>query len=162
MLLKELKILILIILILIHSACCAEYKSFAKKYSVLGDNQQEIYSQFDEYDKFHDIESIEPSGTIISQEYISSQDEEELPESVQEIAGQEILNYFDDEKYGAMEYSPEKWRKRDKNYKRPPNTELTNQSLPPAITTELPFESKLSLSGRKLIGFNHKIGRAHV
>lgn len=112
MLLKELKILILIFLILIHSACCAEYNSFAKKYSVLGDNKQEIYSQFDEYDKFHDIESIEPSGTIISEEYISSQDEEELPESVQEIAGQEILNYFDDEKYGAMKYSPEKWRKK--------------------------------------------------
>ncbi|MDR2818367.1 MAG: hypothetical protein LBB37_02880 [Endomicrobium sp.] len=154
MLLKELKILILIFLILIHSACCAEYNSFAKKYSVLGDNK-EIYSQFDEYDKFHDIESIEPSGTIISEEYISSQDEEELPESVQEIAGQEILNYFDDEKYGAMKYSPEKWRKKDKHHKRPPSADLTNQSLPPAITAELPFESKLSLSGRKLIGFNH-------
>jgi cell surface protein SprA len=155
MIAKESKALILILSLFINSAGFAEYKFFAKKYSVLGDDQQEAYSQFDEYDKFHDIESIEPSGTIISQEYISSQPEEELPESVQKISGQEILDYFDVDKYAPMEYSQEKWRKKDKHHKRPPNTDLTNQPLPPAITAELPFESKLSLSGRKLIGFNH-------
>ncbi|MDR2437459.1 MAG: hypothetical protein LBD17_05295 [Endomicrobium sp.] len=154
--LKEFKILtlFLIIFLFIYSTIFAEYKSFAKKYSVLGDSKQEIFSQFDEYDKFHNIESLEPSGTIISEEYISTQGKE-LPQSVQEIAGQEILNYFDYDKSEVMKYSPEKWRKKDKHFKIAKNSDLVNQSDQSGITAELPFESKLSLSGRKLIGFNY-------
>ncbi|MDR1474611.1 MAG: hypothetical protein LBS38_02845 [Endomicrobium sp.] len=142
-------VLILSLSLFINSAGFAEYKPYAKKYSVLGNSQKEIYSQLDEYDIFHDIESTESSGTIISQ------DKEELPESVQEIAGQEILNYFNDKKYSTMEYSHKSWLEKDKRYERSPNTDLENQSLPPPITTDLPFDSKLSLSGRKLIGLSH-------
>ncbi|MDR3306699.1 MAG: hypothetical protein LBS61_03395 [Endomicrobium sp.] len=152
--LKEIKILILALSLFMYSAGFAEYKSFAKRYSVLGDNRQEIYGQFDEYDKFCDIESVEPSGTIISREYVSSQDEEDFPESVQEIAGQEVLDYFDGDKSEAMEYSPEKWREKNKRRKRATDPDLTNRHASPGIAAELPFESKLSLSGRKLIGFN--------
>jgi hypothetical protein len=148
-------VLILSLSLFIDSTGFAEYKSCTKKYSVLGDGQKEIYSQFDKYDIFHDIESTEHSGTIISQKYISSQDKKELPESVQEIAGQEILDYFNDKKYSIMEYSPKSWQEKDKRYKRSPNIDLKNQSLSPPITTELPFDSKLYLSGRKLIGFTH-------
>jgi hypothetical protein len=152
--LKEFKILILIIFLFIHSASFAEYKSPTREYSVLGDSKQEIYNQFDEYDKFHNIESLELSGTIIAEEYVPAQ-EKELPQSVQEIAGQEVLNYFDYDKSEVMKYSPEKWRKKDKHFQIVKNSDLANKSDQTGITAELPFESTLSLSGRKLIGFNH-------
>jgi hypothetical protein len=152
--LKEFKILILIASLFMHCACFAQYKYCAKRYSVLGDSKQEIYRQFNEYSNFCDIESIETSGTIVSQRCISDQ-HKQLPQSVQEIAGQEILDYFDYDSSEVMKYSHEKLRKKDKHFRMIPNSDFANQSDQYAITAELPFESRLSLSGRKVIGFNH-------
>ena len=128
-----------------------------KKYSVLGSNKEEIYGQFDEYDKFQNIKLERPSGTIISEPTIAQKDyKEPFPESVQEIAGRELLDYLDDGLFSNMGYSRDKWKKKDalEAAAQDDKKQQEQKPLPPGITTKLPFESTIYLSGRKLIGFD--------
>ncbi|MDR3256575.1 MAG: hypothetical protein LBT18_02840 [Endomicrobium sp.] len=154
---KRFEIFILLLTSLFIYTCVvrAEFKSRVKSYSILGDSKNEVYEQFDKYNMSYNIESIEPSGAIISQEDISSKFKEELPEAVEEIAGQEILDYLNRAKFENMRYSTDKWNK--KNVKFPSIVKSTSiyQDTPLGVVAKLPLESKLSISGRKLIGFDY-------
>jgi hypothetical protein len=134
----------------------ADYSPKKKKYSIISHND-EIFTQFDEYSQFRNITVTEPSEAIISEEYLSLSDSDiSNPSSVQSIAGQEILNYLDGNLLKRKGYSPEKWRKKDtvtQDYGTGVKKEEPQQ-LPPGIMAKLPFESRLSLSGRKLIAFD--------
>lgn len=142
------------------AVCSAEYKPISKKkYSVLGESKDEIYRQFDEYEQFDNAVSRQPSGAEISKDSGVYNVYTPLPPTAQEVAGQEILNFLNDSVLPESGYSREKWQKigdvqvetsSDAAKDRP-----APQELPPGIKTELPFESQLSLSGRKLIGVDY-------
>ncbi|MDR1942175.1 MAG: hypothetical protein LBQ47_07595 [Endomicrobium sp.] len=158
---KFLKIFFSISLLFIYAFSLAAYnpKSNKKKHSVLGNSKSEIYGQFDEYDKFKNITAVEPSGAVISTYTVSAFDfEEPLPETVQEKAGNELLNYLNEGLFSNLGYSPGKWKKRasgEDAVRQSSSAVSAGHELPPGIMAKLPFESQLSLSGRKLIGFNY-------
>ncbi len=86
--------------------------------------------QFDKYNIFLRIEDVILSSAIMSQECAPPKFEETVPESIQEITGRQISN-------DTAESS------------------LTYQNIPSGFMTELPFESRLSISGRKLAGLDY-------
>ncbi|MDR0819933.1 MAG: hypothetical protein LBN19_00100 [Endomicrobium sp.] len=86
--------------------------------------------QFDKYNIFRGIEDVILYGAIISQECAPPEFEETLPESIQEIAVWQISN-------DTAESS------------------LTYQNISSGFMAELPFESRLSISGRKLTGLDY-------
>ncbi|MDR2191893.1 MAG: hypothetical protein LBO62_03315, partial [Endomicrobium sp.] len=106
----KVKIFFAMLFLFLFSVSYAQKVSHKKKYSVLGESKNEIYEQFNDYDKFQNIIERQPSGTIISTPTIAAKDfEEPLPESVQEIAGNELLDYLDDGLFSNMGYSRDKW-----------------------------------------------------
>lgn len=158
---KILKALLPLSFLLFSAVCAADYKPANKKKYTLINEKDEIYGQFDEYEtQFSNVHGVEPSGTIISED-TSFPDANVLPKSVQEIAGREILDYLKQDSFNNMSYSSEKWKKKDSlpdDYETSPSTSTAKpaqEALPPGIVTKLPFESQLSLSGRKLIGVEY-------
>ncbi len=150
---KIYKILIFLSFIIISAAAyAADYKPSKKNYSILGDSQKEVYGQFDEYNKFNNIEAVEPSGSIVSPVSGEYNIYEPLPATVQEIAGQDLVNFLNNSVFGRTRYSRENWQKKDTVEVDKSSSTQTQQELPPGIKTTLPFESQLSLSGRKVIG----------
>jgi len=139
----------------ICGVCAADYTPQKKKYSIVSPDD-EIYTQFDQYDQFRNIEVIEPSETLISEDLDEEDSDISYPISVQSIAGQQILDFLDDALLRRRGYSPERWNRRDsaEPYYGESSPRQQQQQLPPGITTKLPFESSLSLSGRKLIAFD--------
>jgi hypothetical protein len=119
------------------------------EYDLLGTYKDEIYSEFDRYNIFKNIDAVEPSGTIISQDYFSSTNKIELPESVQEIAGQEILDYLENKKSSNIKYSQNSWLLKDVAVSSANTVLVSSTSL---SKIKLPFKSSLSITGRKLIG----------
>ncbi|MDR2395715.1 MAG: hypothetical protein LBD57_03825 [Endomicrobium sp.] len=120
--------------------------------SVLGLEKDEIYSEFDKYNMFKNIDAVEPSGAIISQEYFSRHNEIKLLESAQEIAGQEILKYLEDKKNDNIKYSQNNWLQKDIVISGTSTVFTSSTSL---SKIKLPFQSSLSITGRKLMGFNY-------
>jgi hypothetical protein len=120
--------------------------------SVLGAEKNEIYSEFDKYNIFKNIDAIEPSGAIISQEYFSRHNEIKSLKSAQEIAGQEILEYLEDKKNDNIKYSQNNWLQKDIVISGTGSVLISSPSL---SKIKLPFQSSLSITGRKLIGFNY-------
>ena len=139
-------VLLFFLFIFIYALCLAEYKSSAKRHSILGNGKDRVYGPLDKYNMFLDIDSIILPNAVISQGYILPSFEETLPEFVQEIA---------DENFENIIYSAEKLQKNDLV-----STD-TVENTPPAqdiltgIVAELPFGSRLSISGKKLIGLNY-------
>lgn len=163
---KILKAILPLLFLLSSAVCAADYMDYKranqKKYSLI-DEKDEIYQQFDAYDsQFSNIHSIGPSGVIYSSGTDMPSFEQHIPEkSVQEIAGSEVLNYLNSNVFTNLGYSTEKWQKKDTiedGYGAKESSETAKgaqEELPPGIITELPFESQLSLSGRKLIGIDY-------
>ena len=142
--------------------CSAEgYQSIKnkKKYSLI-DEKDEVYQQFDSYDKkFSDIQSIEPSGTIFSAAAdMPDFDFYSLP-TVQELAGREFLDSLGSSVFPNFRYSTDRWQRRHAAETADDAAGISavpaQDMLPPGIITDLPFDSHLSLSGRKLIGIEY-------
>ncbi|MFC1501405.1 hypothetical protein ACFL58_03025 [Elusimicrobiota bacterium] len=123
------------------------------KYSILGSDRDIIFS------------SIDSSTTATTQKQEKTEYSVDVPtKTAQGIAGGDLLDYM----YGknAFCYTKEGWQDmkkcRDKGV--PPGTELDistqtvsiKPSLPPGLAVELPYESQLSITGRKLIGASLK------
>ena len=140
------------------AVCAADYRPAAKKKYSLFDREDEIYRQFDDYGAVYDADetgNFSAYGADVS-------DADGLPVTVQEIAGLQALGYLEGgSSVGKYGYSPERWKKKDElpaDYGKPSPPEKVPappEVLPPGITAELPFESSLSLSGRKLIGIEY-------
>jgi hypothetical protein len=148
---KILKALLPLFFLYFSAVCAADYKPAKKKYSLI-DEKDEIYRQFDDYnDKYGDIENIEPSVKIADVTDIA------LPQTAQEAAGSEILDYLNRSVFPNMGYSAQRWKKRaeEKPSDAAGISRPAQEALPPGIIAELPFESQLSLSGRKLIGIEY-------
>ena len=137
------------------AVCAADYKAPGKKkYSLLGESKNEIYQQFDTYDaQFSNTTSEEPSTSAETADFRQYAQ----GTTAQQIAGQEILDYLNKSVFPNMGYSSEKWQKiSEPSVSASSHTGATaTQALPPGITASLPFESQLSLSGRKLIGIEY-------
>ncbi|MCL2144170.1 MAG: hypothetical protein FWH43_01555 [Endomicrobia bacterium] len=152
---KILKVLLPIIFLYFSAVCSADYKPAKKKYTLI-DEKDEIYRQFDDYTgKFSDIQNTEPFAADAE---IPDFDDWALPVSAQELAGKEILEFLGVNTFNNLGYSPEKWQK--VKTEKPADTAAdvsrpAPEALPPGIITELPFETQLSLSGRKLIGVEY-------
>lgn len=152
---KILKVAISLSFLFISSISFADYVSSKKSYSILGDSKDEIYRQFEEYDKIYSTIEASDVDPVLEDDdaFIAS-----LPKTAQEMAGESFLNFLNDKMY----YSTERWHKKDILYQDDiiSGSELKESgkpkdTLPPGIKAKLPFESQLSLSGRKLIGFNY-------
>ncbi|MFH1369539.1 MAG: hypothetical protein ABII64_10505 [Elusimicrobiota bacterium] len=83
------------------------------------------------------------------------------PPKSPEIAGEEFLQFLDDKK--VLKYSGERWRKtREKTEESVYgegvgiSTRPAPPALPPGLAVDLPYESQLSISGRKMIGISYK------
>ncbi|AKL97904.1 hypothetical protein [Endomicrobium proavitum] len=155
---KRIKLLLPLFFLIISAVSAADYKSLKKKPSFLS-GHEDVYNQFDEYDRFDNIQTYEPSGAIISDNYTADDGTQSRPESVQSLAGQEVINYLENNLLKNSKYTPSKWLQKDSaNLKIEVSTQNPSQQpdLPPGLLTRLPFESQLSLSGRKLIGFDYK------
>ena len=140
-------LLIFYILFLFSPAFAADPGS---KYRIIQENDSQIYDQFDQYSNDVDNNATQ-GGAIVSQTDLKDANENPLPKNVQDISGQQLLDYLD-----KIGYTPYKWQTRDMPLEGAgPSTEKkSSQELPPSIYAKLPFESELSLSGRKLIGFD--------
>ncbi|MDR0617179.1 MAG: hypothetical protein LBG23_00075 [Endomicrobium sp.] len=149
---EKVKIFILIFLILITLTYKVNSKDVEREYSVLGPYRDEVYREFDKYNMFKNVDAVEPSGTTISQEYFSQHNEFKLPESAQEIAGQEILKYLENKEDDNIKYSQNSWLLKDLIIS-DTNTVLVSSTSLSKI--RLPLQSSLSITGRKLIGFNY-------
>ena len=86
-----------------------------------------------------------------------------LPPTPAERAGKELLDYLHDQ--GVFYYSPDRWKKmrQDKekkaeslfdgiNLSTAPRPVAQPQPIPEGLYVELPYESQLSIAGRKTIG----------
>ena len=159
--------LIVVIFILCNLSVRGENLPFPQdKYSILGDERNKVYEEFT---------STETEGTPEGEEGIfevplSSETEHEyeleLPTTTpQGLAGTGFLDFLESKKF--FHYSREEWLKMKKQKEKglPPGTEEVavssrpvslRQTLPPGLAVELPYESQLSISGRKLIGSTMK------
>ncbi|MCL2335332.1 MAG: hypothetical protein FWC57_04635, partial [Endomicrobia bacterium] len=159
---KASKLFLPLLLVFSYTLCWAQHAPSNKsKYSVLGESGEEIYGTFDEYsNQYQNVDAIEPSGAEIS---VSSPASDanygaQLPVSVQQIAGQGALNYLEEDLLGKLKYTREGWQKKESALPEPSVSTAAakqTQELPPGILTKLPFESELSLSGRKLVGIDY-------
>ncbi|MDR2427074.1 MAG: hypothetical protein LBD46_07870 [Endomicrobium sp.] len=158
---KTLKAILPLFLLFFFAICMADYRpANKKKYSLIDENDK-IYRQFEDYGKkYSNIQSIESSVTVISA-LLSDFERQMLPETTQEIAGREVLEYLNESVFSNLGYSSQKWKKKDTlpaDYKTESSSQTTKpqqEMLPPGIIASLPFEAQLSLSGRKLIGMEY-------
>ena len=133
---------LLILILSLLPAKAQEPPNNKYNFSILGTEREVIYSVFS---------STEPQKEL-PQEYAPGR------------AGQELLDFIDQNI--LFRYSREKWirmkRIEQGELPREPviiSTEPIKPSLPPlpeGLAVELPYESHLSISGRKLIGINFK------
>lgn len=142
------------------AVCSAEYTPVNnKKYSILGENKDEIFSTFDEYEQFNTPLNEQSSSTVISKVSDSYEVYNPLPPTAQEVAGEDILNFLNESVLSKSGFTKEKWQKLDETAVETDSaaakTQIDGDILPPGIKTVLPFESHLSLSGRKLIGVDY-------
>jgi uncharacterized FlgJ-related protein len=72
-------------------------------------------------------------------ECLSNEFEETAFKSVQESAGQEILNYSKNKKFESIRYSPVQWQKSDIKSKDNIKKFLTVENNPYGITANFPF-----------------------
>lgn len=147
---------LLLLMFIFSSAYSAPSK---KKYSILGESKDEVYEQFNEYDNFENIKAYDSIESFASTNFSYEAYRASLPISVQEVAGQEILDYLNNNILSRKGYSADKWQKKEELAKEQEESKAkpagSQQALPPGIKANLPFESELSISGRKLIGFDY-------
>ncbi|MDR1196343.1 MAG: hypothetical protein LBL00_07705, partial [Endomicrobium sp.] len=153
---KKLKVILPLFLLFFSAVCAADYKPTNKKKYSLIDEKDEIYKQFDEYDgKYSNAQTAESSAAAIPDF------NDEVPQTAQEIAGREILDYLNQNAFSNLGYTSEKWKKKDalaSDYAAAQSSgsaKPQQETLPPGILASLPFETQLSLSGRKLIGIEY-------
>lgn len=137
---------------LLASICADSSAQFApghkKRYSILGDNRDAFFST---------VFSTSPA-----QKNTPKTPPAALPQSP-EIAGEEFLQFLEDKK--VLKYSEDRWRKTKKATEESiyrEGVEVSTQPrpapapLPPGLAVDLPYESQLSISGRKTIGISLK------
>ncbi|MDR1418010.1 MAG: hypothetical protein LBI80_02480 [Endomicrobium sp.] len=151
-LLEKINFFIFTFCLLIALSYIANSEDIKNDRSVLGTDKGEIYTEFDKYNIFKNIDAIEPSGAIISEDYFSPSNKIELPESVQEIAGKEILDYLEKKGNSNIKYSQNSWQLKDVVASSSNTVLVSSDSL---SKIKLPFKSSLSITGRKFIGFNY-------
>ena len=98
------KSLFILLFLFLISASFAQAVAQKKKYSVLGENKDEIYGQFDKYEGLQE----EPSGMPDAENF-----DDFLPKNAQEIAGRELLDYLENGLFSNMRYSRENWKRKD-------------------------------------------------
>lgn len=162
---KIIKTVLPLFFLFFSAVCAADYRPAAKKKYSLFDREDEIYRQFDDYGAVYDVNEAENSpaygAAVPDADGIPYFRRDGLPVTAQEIAGLQALGYLERGDFLGKGYSPERWKKKDElpaDYGKPSPPEklpAPTEVLPPGITAELPFESSLSLSGRKLIGVEY-------
>ena len=156
---KIIKTVLPLFFLFFSAVCAADYRPAAKKKYSLFDREDEIYRQFDDYRAVYDVNEAENSpaygAAVPDADGIPYFRRDGLPVTAQEIAGLQALGYLERGDFLGKGYSPERWKKKDElpaDYGKPSPPEklpAPTEVLPPGITAELPFESSLSLSGRK-------------
>jgi len=148
---KHLKYVFPLFFLIFSAVSSADYNSLQKKPSILS-GDTDIYNQFD------NIQTEEPSDAIVSEDYNTDNGTQKQPESVQTIAGDDLMNYLNNNLLKNNKYVPSMWEKKDTedlNINISTANPAVQPALPPSLLARLPFESELSLSGRKLIGFDY-------
>ncbi|MDR3092712.1 MAG: hypothetical protein LBU33_02205 [Endomicrobium sp.] len=139
-------VLLFFLFIFICTLCLAEYESSAKKYSILVSGKDGIGGRFGKYNAFLGIESVVLSNAAILQGYVPLRFEEMPSESVQEIAAENFENPGN---------STEELQGNDLVSVDAVKSTLPSQDILSDIVAELPFGSWLSISVKKLAGFNY-------
>ncbi|MCX5782543.1 MAG: hypothetical protein NT145_07600, partial [Elusimicrobia bacterium] len=135
-----------------------------KKYSILGTERDKVFEEYDSTGTKNPAEEenyFVPLSSETSSEYQLN-----IPTTTAQIeAGSDLIDYMASKNF--FSYTKEQWnemrRKKEKGL-RPGEEEPAvstvpvsiRQQLPPGLAVELPYESQLSISGRKLIGSSLK------
>jgi hypothetical protein len=160
-------VILFIVFLKISPVFPQEFNLKNRSFSILGPDRDAIYSIFSPTATTTTVTSS--TQAAITSNHVSAEVSKEIPMNyAPKKAGAELLGYLAEK--DLFKFTKEKWIKmrRVEQGEEAPSGQavsvssaakpsgVTTPPLPPGISVELPYESQLSISGRKLIGIDFK------